>query len=196
MIILSRAIKTGLVVAYGIFYYSNTCAACKLDGPLAAPLVMSDFLRKPESILIDDASSNRGAQELSITISRIAATGPSSAVVQAIKFILPRATLPQKVAIGEGIYSAMTLCLRVDSATATRIERAVQLLADKDVSLAYARAASMSDPSGEKSHPEILTPFAATKPSPRGGQLIGEPTLTNPGSLKLADPFGSPDVWR
>ncbi|WGJ14168.1 hypothetical protein QEV83_16180 [Methylocapsa sp. D3K7] len=157
---------------------------------------MNEFLLKPESMLAGQIGNKREALELSTTVSEIVAAGMSPAVVQAFKLILPRASLPQKEAIGEGFYNAMTHCLRIDSQTATRIETAIPTIGDRDVSLAYARAALLSELFADTSHIGNLIPSAATKPQARGGQLIGEPTVSNPGNLKLADPFGSPDIWR
>lgn len=181
-------------VAFGLVGFSNAYAACKLDSPALTPAMIADFLQKPEIILNHDAGSKRGAHELSVFISQYATAGP--AVTQAIKSIIPSATLRQRAAIGKGLYTAVAFCRATDPAIATRIESAVKLIRDKDVMLGYLLAASLSDPSAGNPHPQVFTGFTSAKPSARASGLIGEPSPTNPGSLKLSDPFGPPDGWR
>jgi hypothetical protein len=186
--------KISRYAACGLVGISNAYAACKLDGPMLTPAMINDFLQKPEIILSDDASSKHGARELSVAISQYAAAGP--AVIQAIKSILPSATLEQRAAIGEGLYAAVTFCRAIDPVIATRIESAIKSISDEDVMLAYRLAARLSAPSTGNSQPKIVSGFASPKTSARAPGLIGEPSPTNPGSLKLSDPFGSPDAWR
>jgi hypothetical protein len=188
--------KIGFWIACAVTCYSNAFAACKLDSPTPNPSAVNEFLLKPQSMLAGPIGNKREALELSTAVSEIVAAGMNPAVVQAFKVILPGASLPQKEAIGEGFYNAMTHCLRIDSQTASRIETAIPTIGDRDVSLAYARAALLSELFAGSSHLGNLIPSVATKPQVKGEQLIGEPTVSNPGSLKLADPFGSPDIWR
>jgi hypothetical protein len=186
--------KISLYAACGLVGISNAHAACKPDGLPLTRAMIDDFLQKPEIILSDDAGSKRGARELSVAISQYAAAG--TAVIQAIKSILPSATLQQRAAIGEGFYAAAAFCRAIDPAIATRIESAIKPIGDKDVMLAYRRATNLSAPSTGNSQPKIVSEFASAKTSARAPGLIGDPSPTNPGSLKLSDPFGSPGAWR
>jgi hypothetical protein len=181
-------------VACGLAWLSNAYASCKLDGVLLTPAMIDDFLQKPQIILSDDASTKRGAHELSVSVSRYAAAGP--AAIQAIKSILPSATLQQRAAIGEGLYMVVAYCRAIDPLTAARIESAVKSLGNGDVTLAYQLAAGLSGrPSGSPKPKIVSKPTSAQVSGHRPG-LIGEPSPADPGSLKLSDPFGPPDAWR
>jgi hypothetical protein len=188
------ACRKTLYAACGLVWFSNAYASCKVDGLPLTPAMINDFLQKPEIILGDDAGSKRGARKLSFSISQYAATG--SAAIQAIKSILPSATLQQRAAIGEGLYKAVAFCRAIDPLTATRIEIAVNSIGDKEVTLAYRRAANLSGPATGNSKPKSFSGLASAKPLAPPPGLIGTPSPNDPGSLKLSDPFGSPDVWR
>jgi len=190
-----------LYASCGLVAFSNAYAACKPDGPVT-PEMVADFLDKPEIVLGNDASSKRAANALSLSISQYAAA--DQATIRALKSILPSATLQQRVAIGQGLYTAVFFCRPIDPTIATRIESGVRLIGDKDVILAYRIAGNLSDPSSDISKPKTLSGFKSVKPSARAPALIGDPT---PGSLdlklrdpfrspELRDPFGSPDAWR
>jgi hypothetical protein len=183
-----------LCAACGLVWFSNAYASCKLYGLPLTPAMINNFLQKPEIILSDDASSERGARELSFSIGQYAAAGP--AVIQAIKSILPSATLQQRAAIGGGLYTAVAFCRAIDPETATRIEIAVKSIGDNDVTLAYQRAESLSGPATGNSKPKVLGGFPSAKLLAHPPGLIGNPSPDDHGSLKLSDPFGSPDVWR
>jgi hypothetical protein len=133
-----------LYAACGFVWFSNAYASCKLDGLPLTPAMINDFLQKPEIILSDDADGKRGARVLSFSVSQYAAAGP--AAIQAIKSILPSATLQQRRAIGEGLYRAVAFCRAIDPVTSTRIEVAVKSIGDKDVMLAYRLAENLSSP--------------------------------------------------
>ncbi len=190
---LSKACRNILYAAGGLFWASNACAACRLDTTLTAAMI-NDFLQKPELFLSGDASSQRGAKELKANVTKFAAAAP--AIVRAIKTILPSATHQQRTVIGEGLYAAVAYCRTVDPATATRIEAAVKFIGNGEVTLAYQLAAnSPVRPAGD-SNPKLGSGFGLAEPSGRPPGLIGAPTPADPGSLKLADPFGPPDAWR
>jgi hypothetical protein len=182
-----------LYAACGLVAFSNAYAACKPEGPPLTPEMVGNFLDKPEILLGNDAGSKRAAYALSVSISQYAAA--DQATIRALKSILPSATLQQRVAIGEGLYTAVFFCRPIDPTIATRIESGVRLIGDKDVILAYRIAGNLSDPPSDISKPKTLSGFKSVKPSASAPALIGNPT---PGSLdlKLRDPFGSPDAWR
>jgi hypothetical protein len=165
----------------------------KLDGLPLTPAMINDFLQKPEIILSDDADGKRGARVLSFSVSQYAAAGP--AAIQAIKSILPSATLQQRRAIGEGLYRAVAFCRAIDPVTSTRIGVAVKSIGDKDVMLAYRLAENLSSPDTGNSNPNIFSGFASAKPLTHPPGLIGKPSPNDPGSLKLRDPFGPPAAW-
>jgi hypothetical protein len=185
-----------LYAACGLGGFTNARAACKPDGPPLTPAMIKDFLQKPEIVLDNDASSKRAARALSVSVSQYAAA--NQATVQALKSVLPGTVFQQRVAIGEGLYTAVIFCRPIDPAVATRIESGVKLIGDKDVILAYRIIERLSESSTTNSEPETLTAFASAKPSTRAAGLIGEPTPKTAGNLdlKLSDPFGSPDAWR
>ena len=132
-----------LYAACGLVAFSNAYAACKPDGPVT-PEMVADFLDKPEIVLGNDASSKRAANALSLSISQYAAA--DQATIRALKSILPSATLQQRVAIGQGLYTAVLFCRPIDPAIATWIERGVRLIGDEDVILAYRSAENLFDP--------------------------------------------------
>ena len=182
-----------LYAACGLVAFSNAYAACKPGGPPLTPEMVDNFLDKPEIVLGDNGSSKSAADALSVSISQYAAA--DQATIRALKSILPSATLQQRVAIGQGLYTAVLFCRPIDPAIAARIESGVRLIGDKDVILGYRIAGNLSDPSSDISKPKTLSGFKSVKPSARAPALIGDPT---PGhlDLKLRDPFGSPDTWR
>lgn len=185
-----------LYAAFGLVGISNAVAECKPDGPPLTQAMINDFLQKPEIILSDDANSKREANALRVSISQYAAASP--AVIQALKSILPNATLQQRAAVGEGLYAAVIYCRASDSVIANRIESAVKSIGDKDVTHAYRLAASLSGLSTDISKPQTLMGLASAKHSARTPASIGVPTPTNRRSLdlKLSDPFRSLDAWR
>jgi hypothetical protein len=185
-----------LYAACGLVTFSNAYAACKPEGPPLTPEMVDNFLDKPEFVLGNDASSKRAAYALSVSISQYAAA--NQATIGALKSILPSATLQQRVAIGQGLYTAVFFCRPIDPAIASRIESGVRLIGDEDVILAYRIAENLSDPLSNISKPKTLSGFKPVKPPASAPALIGKPTPTNPGSLdlKLGDPFGLPDAWR
>ena len=182
-----------LYASCGLIAFSNAYAACKPEGPHLTREMIDNFLDKPEIVLGNDASSKRAAYALSVSISQYAAA--DQATIRALKSILPSATLQQRVAIGQGLYTAVFFCRPIDPAIATRIESGVRLIGDKDVILAYRIAGNLSDPPSDISKPKTLSGFKSVKPSASAPGPMGDPT---PGSLdlKLRDPFGSPDAWR
>jgi hypothetical protein len=190
---LLKACRNFLYAAGGLFWVSNACAACRLDTTLTVAM-MNDFLQKPELMLSGDASSQRSAQELKANVTKFAAAAP--AAVRVIKTILARATHQQRTVIGQGLYAAVASCRAVDPATATRIETAVKSIGNSDVMLAYQLAANSSVRPAGDSNPKLGSGFGPAEPSGRSPGLIGAPTPADPGSLKLADPFGPPDAWR
>jgi hypothetical protein len=178
--------RISLYAACGLVGLSNAYAACKLNAHPLTPAMKNDLLQKPEIILNEDTSGMRGNRELSVSISQFAAADP--AVTQAIiKSIVMTATPQQRMAIGKGLYIAVTFCRGIDAAISSRIESVVKSIGDKDVTLAYLLAANLSDPSTRNSHSQILTGVASTKPSTRAQGMIGEPSPTNP--------FGPPGAW-
>jgi hypothetical protein len=180
--------------ASSVFWVSNAWGACRLEGFPVTPAMINDFLQTPEIILSGDAKGQRGVQELRGSVTKYTVAVP--AAIQAIKSILPNTTHQQRAAIGEGLYAAVAYCRAIDPATATRIETAIKFLGNDDVRFAYQVAAGLSGPPIGVSKPKIVSGFASPKPSGRTTGLIGEPSPANPGSLKLSDPFGSPDDWR
>jgi hypothetical protein len=177
--------------AFGLIGLSNAFGACNPRGLPLTPAMINDFLQKPEIILSDDARGRRALHDLSVSISQYAAAGP--AAIQAIKSVLPNATIQQRLAIGEGLYRAIGYCRAIDPVTAARIESAVKSISDEDVTLAYRLGVSSSNKSPQ---PKLLNGFASTRRPIRLPGLIAEPSPDNPGSLKLSEPFGSPDTWR
>jgi hypothetical protein len=147
-------------------------------------------------VLGNDAGSKRAANALSVSISQYAAA--DQATIQALKSILPSATLRQRAAIGQGLYTTVLFCRPIDPAIATRIESGVRLIGNKDAIRAYRIAENLSDRPTDISKPKTLAGITLGKPWASAPALLGEPTPTNPGSLdlKLSDPFGSPDAWR
>lgn len=124
----------------GLVGLSCAYAACSPQGLLLTSTTINNFLRHPEIIVSYDASSSRGARELSVAVTRYAAGGP--AVIQAIKSILPSATLQQRMAIGEGLSAAVALCRAIDPTFATQIESAIISIGDNDVVKAARHAAN------------------------------------------------------
>jgi hypothetical protein len=200
-----------LYAACGLVAFSNAYAACKPDGPVT-PEMVADFLDKPEIVLGNDASSKRAANALSLSISQYAAA--DQATIRALKSILPSATLQQRVAIGQGLYTAVLFCRPIDPAIATWIETGVRLIGDEDVILAYRSAENLSDPPINIAKPNGFKPvmppagalktllgfkpvkppagalktllgFKPVKPPAGAPELIGKPTPENPGSLDL-----------
>jgi len=188
------SVKVSLYTLCGLVGLSNAYAACNPHGPPLTSATIDNFLRNPEIILSYDASSKLEARELSFSVTQFVAAGPD--VIQTIKSILPSATLQQRTAIGEGLFGAVTFCRAVDPTFATRIESAVKSISDRDVIYAYQHAANLSLPSTYNSRIKSSTGFVSTTPPAHARALIGEPSPTDPGSLKLSDPFGSPDAWR
>lgn len=186
------------ILLYGTssFFASVVYAACKPKGPPLTPEMVNNFLGKPEMVLGNDAGSKRAANALSVSISQYAAA--DQATIQALKSILPSATLRQRVAIGQGLYTTVLFCRPIDPAIATRIESGVRLIGNKDAIRAYRIAENLSDRPTDISKPKTLAGITLGKPWASAPALLGEPTPTNPGSLdlKLSDPFGSPDAWR
>jgi hypothetical protein len=158
--------------------------------------MITNFLQKPEIILANNASSKDAARALSVSTSQYAAAAQTT--VQALKSVLPSATNQQRVAIGEGLYTAVFFCRPIDPEIATRIESGVKMIGDKNVILAYRLIESLSEPSTLSSPPKAMLGFASAEPLAHSAGLIGAPTTTDPGNLdlKLSDPFGSPDAWR
>ena len=198
-----------LYAACGLVAFSNAYAACKPEGPPLGPEMVDNFLDKPEIVLDNDASSKRAAYALSASISQYAAA--DQATIRALKSILPSATLQQRVAIGQGLYTAVLFCRPIDPAIATWIETGVRLIGDEDVILAYRSAENLSDPPINIAKPNGFKPvmppagalktllgFKPVKPPAGAPELIGKPTPENPGSLdlKLGDPFGSPGAGQ
>jgi hypothetical protein len=181
---------------YGLLALSDAYAACKPDGPPVTSAMVSNFLDMPDLVLGNDAITNRAAYALSVSISQYAAADQRS--VQALKLLMPKATFQQRVAIGRGLYAAMSFCRPIDPAISTRIDGDVRLIWNRDVILAYQIAEELSDSSSIKSKPKTLAGLALAKPSGSVPSLLGEPTPTSSGriDLKLGDPFGSPDAWR
>jgi hypothetical protein len=134
-------LRISFFAAYGLVGLSNAYGACNARGHPLTPAMINDFLEKPEIILSDDTGGKREVHELSVSISRYAVAGP--AVIQAIKSILSNATIEQRVAIGEGLYSAFAYCRAIDPVIAARIDSAVKSINDKDVTLAYRLAVSL-----------------------------------------------------
>lgn len=186
--------RASLYTVCGFIACSNACAACKPEALQLTPAMIDEFLRKPEILLQRYASSKRGTQDLSVSISQYAAEVPTGA--QAIKSILPGATLQQREAIGKGLYRAVAFCEAVDPAIAIRIKNVVKSIGDNVVTHAYLFAESLSDPPIDNSPPQSLTKRTSAQPPVRERGLIGEPSLTDPGSLKLADPFRPIDAWK
>ena len=114
----------------GLVGLSSAYAACSPQGLLLTSTTIVSY----------DASSSRGARELSVAVTRYAAGGP--AVIQAIKSILPSATLQQRMAIGEGLSAAVALCRAIDPTFATQIESAIISIGDNDVVKAARHAAN------------------------------------------------------
>jgi hypothetical protein len=176
----------------GLVGLSCAYAACSPQGLLLTSTTMNNFLRHPEIIVSYDASSSRGARELSVAVTRYAAGGP--AVIQAIKSILPSATLQQRMAIGEGLSAAVALCRAIDPTFATQIESAIISIGDNDVVKAARHAANCQFVNLHCTNKKFE--LVSTAPSAHARGLIGQASPSNPGRLKLSDPFGSPDAWQ
>lgn len=190
---LPKGCRNILYAAGGLFWASNACAGCILDATLT-PAMIDRFLQKPEIILSYNASTQRGTRALKANVTGFVAAAP--AAVQAIKSILPGATHQQRTAIGEGLYAAVAHCRTVDPAIAARIETAVKSIGNDDVSLGYQLAANPSGGPEGGSNPKLGSGFGHAGPSGGPAGLIGAPTAADPGTLKLADPFGPPGAWR
>ena len=157
--------------AFGLGAFSNAYAACKPEGPPLTPEMIDNFLDMPEIVLGNNASSKGAAYALSVSISQYAAA--DQATIRALKSILPSATLQQRVAIGQGLRTAVFFCRPIDPAIATRIESGVRSIGDKDVILAYRIPGNLSDPPSDISKPKTLSGFKSVKPSASAPALIG-----------------------
>jgi hypothetical protein len=190
----AAAYRKILYTGCGLLWLSNAFATCKLDGLQITPAMINEFLEKPELLLTDDANSIRGAHDLSGSVAKYAAAAP--AAIQALKAIIPRATLRQRAAIGAGLSMAVAACHAMDPLAAARLETAISSLDNGDVMAAYLRAQSLSGPPAGNSKPKVRSGFAPAKPPATTPGLIGEPARASPESLKLSDPFAPPDAWQ
>jgi hypothetical protein len=136
----SICFRASLYAVCGLVGLSDANAACFPHGAPLASATIDNFLRNPEIILGYDASSKRGAGELSFFITQFAAAGPGA--IQAVKLIIPSATVQQRTAIGKGLNAAVLSCRAIDPTLAMRIESAVNSIDDRDVVYAYQHAAN------------------------------------------------------
>ena len=173
--------KILLYAACSLVGISIAFAACKPEGGRVPPAMVNDFLRKPEIILSEDATSKRGARELRASISHYAVASPAS--IEAIRSILQSTTPQQRAAIGEGLYEAVDLCRATDPATASRIEAAIKSISDRDVMQAYRLAENLSAHSIGNPQPKIISGFTSAKRSAHVQGLIEEPSPTSPGKF-------------
>ena len=172
-------INISALAVCGLTIISSAYAACKPSSSWLSPAALSEYAERPETILINSASTSREADRLSALISEYAATGP--AAIETISSVLPKATPRQRIAIGRGLFAAIAFCRVTDSMSSARIERLIKSLNDKEVMLANKRAAASSAPSAANS---------PGKKAAHGPDLLGKPPLTGPWSLKLSDPIG------
>ncbi len=180
-----RCFNISALAICGLTIVSSAHAACKPSSHWLSPVALSDYAERPETILNNSASTSREAERLSALISEYAATG--TAAIETIGSVLPDATTQQRTAIGKGLFAAVAFCRVADPMSSARIERSIKSLNDKEVMLAYKRAAAFSAASTANSQSK-LTPV---KKKAQGLDLLGKPPLTGPWKLKL-DPIGRP----
>jgi len=177
----TTSFNVSALAACGLVIVSNAQAACKFGVSSLSPAALNALVKRPETILEGSGSTMRGARRLSASISQYAATGP--AAIEVIKSVLPSATPQQRIAIGEGLFAAVTFCRGINPVVSTQIERAIKSIKDGEVMLAYRRAAGSSAP---------LTGHASAKTSARGPDLVAKPPVSDPSNLKLSNPFEPP----
>ena len=151
----------------------------------------ANFVHQPLSVLTSSASSRRSAEMLSSSVSQLAATGPDA--LDALQVAIVKATALQNRAIGRGLYQMVLYCQGISPEASARVQKMVDSLGNKDVTNSF----NISKSVAEVENAAATTSSAnAVGTGAISGALVGQPTLNNPGSLTLSDPFGSPDDWK
>jgi hypothetical protein len=185
-----RSISISALAVCCLTIASSAYAACKPSSAWLSPVALSDYAERPETILNNSASTTREAERLSALISEYAATGP--AAIETIRTVLPDAAPKQRTAIGKGLFAAVALCRVIDPTSSARIERSIKSLSDREVMLAYQRAAASAAPSTANSRSQLVIGATPAKNAARGPDLLGKPPLAGPWKLKLDDRIGRP----
>lgn len=182
------SISFSIFVLCGLTIIPSARAACKPSSSWIPPAALSEYAKRPETILNNSENTGREADRLSALIGEYAATDP--AAIETIRSVLPMATPRQRTAIGRGLFAAVALCQETDSSSSARIERSIKSLNDRKVMLAYERAAASAAPSAAKPQSKFMIGATLENKAAPGPDLLGKPPLTGPWSLKLGDPIG------
>ena len=171
------------------FSTMSVAARCRPEGPPITTEMIEVFISKPTILLLSDATSQRDADAMAVSVSQYVAADTSA--LPALVGVLPQASVNQRTAIGRGLYRVVYLCAAVDQAIVQRTETAVRKIGDATVVDAYRAEEAIT------LGPTTLTnggDLSAGAGPPAVGSLASGPVLDDAMSLKLSDPFVLPEI--
>ena len=176
----------------GLTFSTMTAAArCRPEGPPITTEMIQVFISKPTVLLLSDATSQRDADAMEVSVSQYVAADTSA--LPALVGVLSQASVNQRTAIGRGLYRVVNVCAAVDQAIVQRTETAVRKIGDATVLDAYrTEEAATLGPTTSTNGGDL----SAVAGLPAARSLANGPVLDNAMSLKLSDPFVLPEDPR